>query len=101
MVNVSAVLRLAAQLYANKYTHASRQGCCYAIHCAGRRLRRYHGAEDAEDYFDKLFNDGASRHYPYFWANPQHQDSGAFERARPLRVLALLLAADVAESEGR
>lgn len=93
-MKISRIFRMAAELYDDPLGPHSQSGCCHVIYQVA--VSRY-AIDTAQNYFRTLFRpryDGA-----YWWASPDGYYE-PYQRDRPLRVLALLLAAAVAESEG-
>jgi hypothetical protein len=101
-MKISTIFRKAAEIYADPKRTASVSGCCMAIGHAEKPKRDVccYPLSDAQMFFKTVFylrSRTPCGPWWWWWASPADQ---AFEEHRTPRVLALLLAAEMAKDEG-
>jgi hypothetical protein len=113
-MKLSEIYRKAAENYANNL--GGGYGCCAAIYLARHGIRArgkynfdpdgsglvFHDDDPEQAFFRWLFAPSASAALVgvYWWESPYSDSASEFKKDKQARVLALLLAAEIAEGAG-
>jgi hypothetical protein len=112
-MNLSEIYRKAAENYANNL--GGGYGCCAAIYLARRGIRArgkynfdpdgsglvFHDDDPEQAFFRRLFVPSPSPAlFGVYWWHSPYYDQTEFRKDKTARVLALLLAAEIAEGAG-